>query len=615
MLSNPLRFLLPGSIILMACLMLSCGADHSYPTSVQKGHTLTLSFEGPMTSENADNNPFLNYLLLVEFEHAEDQKTIRGFYAADGNAGETSADSGNIWQVRFSPEKTGSWGYTASLYRGDSISIKLNLEGAEKIGLSNSRGSFEVERHKNSGRDFRGKGKLITSNGFLRFDDTGAYFLKMGADSPENFLAFHEFDNTYRIAKSDKDGEAKTDGEIHRYEPHIQDWNSGDPTWQGGKGKGIIGAVNYLASKGMNAVYFLTFNIQGDGKDVWMYATPEDFFRFDVSKLDQWEILFQHMQEKGILLHIVLQETENETLLDSGSMGPARSLYFHELIARFGHHPALIWNLGEENGPAPWVPTGAQTDRQRKESATFFDEHDPYNHPVVIHTLPNEDLRGPVLDSLLGFPYLDGISLQHHDRTTAPETVERLKEQSRNTGKEWMVMMDEIGMWHTGAKADTADINHPTLTRYALWGTLLSGAAGVEWYFGARSPHNDLTSEDWRQRDRLWEISNHAKVFFEEHLPYWEMKPTQDLVKADSSYCLSKPDSLYALYIPEFTEAELNLKDADGDFQVRWFDPFKGGMLQKGSVDKITGGKQQSLGLPPARMNQDWVLLVEKISE
>jgi hypothetical protein len=608
----PFRILFPVSIIIMSCFLLSCDSDLLNTKNIQKGYTLTLSFEGPMTSEDAAYNPFLNYLLLVEFEHEEHQKTIRGFYAADGNAAETSATSGNSWQVRFSPDHIGSWNYKAILFKGDSVSVKQNLDEADQIEISNSRGTFEVVSKGESDRDFRDRGKIIASNGYLRFEESGAYFLKAGADSPENFLAFHEFDNTYRIAISDTDGEAKTDEEIHRFEPHIQDWNTGDPTWQEGKGKGIIGAVNYLASKGMNAVYFLTLNINGDGKDVWMYTSPDDFTRFDISKLDQWEILFQHMQAKGILLHVVLQETENETMLDGGNMGPDRTLYYQELIARFGHHPALIWNLGEENGPAPWVPTGAQTDRQRKESAKFLKEHDPYNHPVVIHTLPNEDLRAPVLDSLLGYQYLDGISLQHYERTTAPGTVERLKEESKNAGHEWIITMDEIGMWHTGAKVDTADVNHPTLTRYALWGTLLSGAAGVEWYFGARSPHNDLTSEDWRQRDRLWDITNHTRLFFEEHLPYWEMKPTHSLVTADGAYCLSKTDSLYALYIPDFTEADLDLTDANGQFQIRWFNPFEGGPLQKGSVETISGGELQSLGVPPARLNQDWVLLVEK---
>ena len=448
----PTRLRFPVSIILMLSFFMSCDFESMNSPDIKKGHTLTLSFEGPMTSEDAEVNPFLNYLLLVEFEHEDHRETIRGFYAADGNAAETSAESGNIWQVRFSPEHTGTWAYNTTLFRGDSVAVKKRLDEAEQIEITNSTGTFEVVSSGDSERDFRDRGKLTVSDGYLRFEDSGTYFLKAGADSPENFLAFEGFDNTYRIAVSDKEGEAQTDGEIHSYEPHIQDWNAGDPIWQDGKGKGIIGAVNYLASKGMNAVYFLTFNIQGDGKDVWMFTSPDEFTRYDVSKLDQWEMLFQHMQAKGILLHVVLQETENETLLDGGDVGPVRSLYFHELIARFGHHPALIWNLGEENGPAPWVETGAQTDRQRKESAKFFKEHDPYNHPVVIHTLPNEELRAPVLDSLLSYPYLDGISLQHHERTTAPETVQRLKETSEDAGHEWMVMMDEIGMWHTGAQ-------------------------------------------------------------------------------------------------------------------------------------------------------------------
>ena len=41
--------------------------------------------------------------------------------------------------------------------------------------------------------------------------------------------------------------------------------------------------------------------------------------------------------------------------------------------------------------------------------------------------------------------------------------------------------MDEIGEWHTGALTDAQDPEHPTLRHHAMWGTLLSGAAGVEW--------------------------------------------------------------------------------------------------------------------------------------
>ena len=159
-------------------------------------------------------------------------------------------------------------------------------------------------------------------------------------------MAYSGFDGTYRLKEEARDGESAAIGGIHNFEPHLKDWNIGDPEWGMGKGRSIIGAMDYISEMGMNTAYFLTLNIDGDGNDVWPYENSKDFTRFDVSKLEQWNILFDHMQSKGILLHIVTQETENELLLDRGDTGPLRRLYFSELIARFGHHPALIWNLG-----------------------------------------------------------------------------------------------------------------------------------------------------------------------------------------------------------------------------------------------------------------------------
>lgn len=609
---NVLHSILAASVSVL--LLSNCNSTEKNGTEIQNWHTLTLSFEGPQTAESDAGNPFLNYRLAVEFQHQDARKVVRGFYAADGNAAETGADAGNVWQVRFTPDRTGEWTYTAVLYKGDRIAVQDDYTSGEQIAISNGTGTFTVVPSDKSGDDFRARGRVVAHEGYFKYQDTDEYFLKVGANSPENFLAYSGFDNTYRMQAENREGEAQTARQIHDYQPHIQDWRDGDPTWRDGKGKGVIGAVNYLASKGMNAVYFLTLNIRGDGHDVWMYADPGDFTRFDVSKLDQWEILFQHMQSKGLLLHVVLQETENETLLDDGDMGPMRKLYLQELIARFGHHPALVWNMGEENGPAPWMQgEGGQNDAQRKAMAKFLKENDPYDHPVVVHTLPTAELQAGILNDLLGYKYLDGISLQHHNRMEVADVVTHWKEKARTAGRPWLITMDEIGMWHTGAKADTADVNHPTLTRYVLWGSLLSGAAGVEWYFGARSVHNDLNSEDWRQRDRLWEITDYAKVFFQEHLPYWEMQSQHQLLGAEGGYCLAKTDEVYALYIPDYTKATLDLREASGQFQVRWFDPFAGGDLQTGSVASISGGQVQGLGAPPSRTGEDWVLLVRKM--
>lgn len=576
-----------------------------------KLNTVTLSFEGPLTSESASDNPFLNYRLLVDFKHKESNQTIRGFYAADGNAGETSADAGAIWNVRFTPDKIGEWTYKASLQKGKNIAVQSNANEGELVSISNSEGKFVVVSSDKDEADFRAKGRLVANKGYFKFQDTDQYWLKMGANSPENLLAYEGFDGTFRLSAEESEGEATASDELHKYVNHEKDWKLGDPTWQNGKGKSIIGAMNYLASKGMNTVYFLTMNILGDGKDVWPYTNEKDFTRFDVSKLEQWQILFDHMQSKGLLLHVVVQETENETLLDGGDTGPMRKLYFNELIARFGHNPALVWNLGEENGPASWSPEG-QNDAQRKAMAKYFKENDPYNHPVLLHTHSEDPLRSDILEDIVGYEYVDGLSLQQAERTETADVIEHWRAKSKETNHEWLITMDEIGKWHTGAVTDEENPGHDSLRHYVLWGSLMSGSAGVEWYFGAKHPHNDLTSEDWRKRDQLWELSNHAKVFFENYLPYWEMAPKHDLINQEEAYCLAKGNEVYAVYLPKKDEVKIDLTEASGDFTIQWYDPLKGGALQDGSVKELKGGSVQNIGQSPNNAVQDWVVLIKK---
>lgn len=577
---------------------------------VQKWHTLTLSFEGKNTSETDENNPFLNYKLEVELKIGNKTKRVRGFYAADGNAANSSADHGNIWQVRFNPDEIGTWTYSAHLYKGEKIALTTDTKG-EEVAISNANGSFVVVHTDKENADFRSSGNIIAENGYFKFENSTKHWLKMGTNSPENLLAYEDFDGTYRISAALKDGEAKAPEVLHKYENHLQDWQQNDPTWQNGKGKSLIGAVNYLASKGMNSAYFLTMNILGDGKDVWPFLKPDDFTRFDVSKLDQWEVVFNHMEKKGVLMHLVIQETENETLLDSGDTGPMRKLYFQELIARFGHHLGLVWNLGEENGAAPWSPVG-QNDAQRKAMISYLTENDPYNHPILLHTHSEDPLRSDILNDIKGFKDLDGLSLQQSKREEAGHVVEYWRKESKRTGAEWLITMDEIGLWHTGALTDSEDPNHASLRRFALWGTLLSGGAGVEWYFGAKHPHNDLSSEDWRERNRLWEVSNIARVFFEENLPYWEMKPNHSLVNNPNAYCLVKQNEIYAIYLPEKGTYTIDLRDNNQSYSVYWYDPLKGGELQIGSLKNIKGGAIQNLGNPPAGFTEDAVILLKK---
>lgn len=581
-------------------------------TTYRKWHKMTLSFEGPQTSEQAEENPFLNYRMLVTFTHNDKNYTVPGFYAADGNAAESGADSGNIWQVHFAPDAEGEWNYEVSFRQGDSIAVSDDPQAGEAVAFDGSSGSFEVAPSDKNGRDLRAQGRLqYIGERYLQFAESKKYYLKGGTDSPENLLGYEDFDGTYFGSDEEqREGEAAADKDLHRYEDHVQDWNEGDPTWQDGKGKGIIGAFNYLAEKGMNSSYFLTLNIGGDGKDVWPYTAYEERYRFDCSKLAQWEKVFSHADSLGIMLHIVTQETENELLLNGGDTGTQRKLYYRELIARFAHHLAITWNMGEENGYADFTPN-AQNDAQKKAMISYIKQTDPYKNFVVLHTHAAPTPRYEILGALLGFKDLDGPSLQINPTRDVHEETKHWIKASGDAGKQWVVNLDEIGPHYHGVLPDDIDPDHDTVRYESLWGNLMAGGGGAEWYFGYKFPNDDLNAETFRTRNNIWDQTRYALDFFQEYLPFWEMQAADELVEAEGAYCFAKPGEVYAIYTRYGAEVQLDLEDSEGNYQVQWYNPKTGEGLMNGSVTEVSGPGQVALGAPPSDPEEDWVILVK----
>jgi len=584
------------------------GADNAGVVTgeLKKWHNITLTYAGPYTGEEAHPNPFRDYRLTVTFTNGDRQVVVPGYYAADGDAANTSATCRNKWRVHFVPDEEGQWSYTASFRTGPDIALASDPAAGAPTAFDGAKGTLTVGPTDKTGRDHRAKGLLkYVGKRYLQFAGTSEYFLKGGADSPENFLAYADFDGTYDTAELKREGEAAGDKFIHSYAPHVKDFRPGDPTWKDGKGKGMIGALNYLASKGMNSVYFIPYNIDGgDGKDVWPWTDPKEKYRFDCSKLDQWEIVFSHMDKLGLMLHIITQETENDQGLDGGELGPQRKLYYRELIARFAHHLALVWNLGEEN---------TNTDAQRKAFCKYIKDLDPYDHPIVCHTFPGK--YDEVYIPLLGCEYFDGPSLQTND--THSQTVKWI-DSSAKAGRNWFVSLDEIGPADTGVKPDSEDYRHDEVRAKHLWGHLMAGGAGVEWYFGYKFAHNDLNCEDWRSRDHLWDLTRYALEFFHQHLPFAEMSHHDELTAAPDDYCFAKPGQIYAIYLSSGGTTQLDLGSTPGTFSVQWFNPRTGGKLQKGTVSEVKGPGSVAIGLPPEDTDKvalatpaDWVALIK----
>ena len=401
-------------------------------------HTITFTFDGPSAAEYDTVNPFTDYRFEIEFTDGQKKITAPGYFASDGDAAETSARSGNKWRAHFCPPSAGTWTYRAIFLKGKGVAVSAGQAVGERCFFDGTTGTITVGETDKQAPDFRAKGRLqYYGDRYLRYSGTGEPFLKGGADSPENFLGYKDFDGTYfgGISKT-RDGEAAPNRSLHSYGPHIADWKTGDPEWKNGKGRGIIGALNYLSSKGMNSVYFLTLNILGDGEDVWPYTDRNERYRFDCSKLDQWEIVFDHMDSLGMMIHFVLQETENECLLDNGYTDVQRKLYLRELVARFGHHLAVTWNIGEENGPADWTPIG-QTDAQKKAMMSYLKQINPYPSIVVLHTHADNGHQDLYLNPLLGFENLDGPSLQIGDPAWINNRVFKWVGESGKAGKRW----------------------------------------------------------------------------------------------------------------------------------------------------------------------------------
>ncbi len=576
---------------------------------LKKWHKVTLVFEGPECSENDEFNPFFNYRLDVVFKHKASNKTykIPGYFAADGNAGQTSATSGNKWKVHFSPDEIGEWTYKVKFIKGKWAAIRNRVKG-EPSGefMDGKEGLLNIKPTDKKGNDFRARGRLqYDGTPYLKLAEKGEVFYKCGSDAPENFLSYYAFDGDFAT-------DGHKDNLVKKWSAHLRDWNENDPTWKEGKGKEIIGAVNYLASKGMNAVSFLTNNIAGDDQNVFPYTNYTTYDRFDCSKLDQWEIVFEHAQKLGIFLHFKTLEYENQGLLDAGAVGGLTKLYYRELIARFGHHLALNWNLCEEIGD--WgnfnkQPTMPMDVMQRRALSEYIYNTDAYHHHMVIH-------NGNWFTPLYGDKSkLTGASLQTNkaDFSNVHGQVINILADAKKTGKVWAVACDEPGDAQHSLIPDEEDPEHFNARTNGLWGAMLAGAWGTEWYFGYKHAHSDLTCEDYRSRDKFWEMGKICIDFFSENkLPVDKMTSNDALLSSKNDYCFSLNGDTYAILLKKGGETTLDLEENNEKYSVKWYNPRKGGELQFGKTKFIQGGGKQSLGFPPSEKDKDWVVLVQK---
>jgi hypothetical protein len=250
-------------------------------------------------------------------------------------------------------------------------------------------------------------------------------------------------------------------------------------------------------------------------------------------------------------------------------------------------------------------------DDDRKAIAKHIRSLDAYQHPITVHTKNN---RAPEFyNGLLGDPNFEITSIQGRMEDYNSNAIV-LRQRSAEAGRKWAIFGDEQPAANTGVVPDETDPEHDIPRMHALWGNLMGGGSGVEWYFGYNYPHMDLNCEDWRSRDIMWDQTRHALDFFHKNLPFWEMEPDNSLVtRAPGAKVFAKLGEVYTVYLPAMPkEAVAQLTVPEGEYSVQWYNPRAGGEPAEGSVASISGPGAKALGAPPADPQRDWAILVKR---
>ena len=500
------------------------------PATFPKWSKVEYEFRGPESTSRGDPNPFAIHLDVVFTSPSGKKYRVPGFYDGDGRGGH----DGHSWKVRFAADEEGAWRYRTA---------------SSDAQLEDQSGAFTVVRTAADARGFWKWGRLEYTGTaenkirYLKFRD-GPYWLKAGCDDPENFLGNYKNYDTLAKRKA---------------------------------------AIDYLADRGINSFYIMTHNIDGDDRDVWPWlgrSAPEakanggNDARFDVAKLDEWRELFEHMQDRGVVPYLVLED-------DSAWKGYDHRRYYREIIARFGYLPALIFNLGEEHNENYRLSQALEYMRQ-------LAGIDPYDHPRGIHNVnrPNNEY--------VDAEQVDFTAIQ----TGSPGSrkgMERALEHNR-MARDWIQRCVTRKRRVLVASFDEA---RPEEDRRGWWSVYLGG--GV-WETHVRQPY-DRPLSAW---EPAWTQLGGARAFMET-LPFWEMEPRNDLVKDGRAFCLAKAGEAYALYLPAggsvFVELSPNV-----DYEYGWWNPAGGKDARLQDKGQADGGLTRFT----APGDGDWALRIVK---
>jgi len=110
-------------------------------------YPVTLTFTGKQASETEAT--FRDHRLDVTFSNGDKSIRVPGYFAADGNAAESSATNGNKWRVKFTPNEPGVWNYSVSFREGPEIAVPVESSptAGKSVGDPDGKTGSDPNRH------------------------------------------------------------------------------------------------------------------------------------------------------------------------------------------------------------------------------------------------------------------------------------------------------------------------------------------------------------------------------------------------------------------------------------------------------------------------------------
>ena len=385
-----------------------------------------------------------------------------------------------------------------------------------------------------------------------------------------------------------KDGEAELLRSFHVGDKFTADTSNSitGETWSKKQRREIL---DWLQDQGYNmlsiASLFLNRDDEGRGKG---WGTPDLWDSInqmpDYEEYQRMETILEDLSIRKMLVYPFAGFLGRNS--DYPEDKERRKLFLQYTIDRIGSYWNLLYTVG---GPEPLlIGNPYMTSEEVRSWGSFIDSLDVYSHLLSCHNYTGNDLfkdetwtdygvlQGP---KTLNRKVLNEILLQNH-HTEKPLYAQETLWPGNKYHPDYS--LDDIRKNAFIITMSAAMINYADMNGNSSSG--FSGSLSLE----QKSPE---IHEAIRQ---VWD--------FFESIPFYELKPHQDLIK--NGYCLAEPGNYYLVYLPDGGGTVVNL--GNNTFVANWIPGIN-------TDEKQYIGEFSGSSLFEAPDNHDWLLLLMEV--